>query len=208
MPSLLKALAEFKEAISNENLTVVHFSEEWAEQCKQIDDLLDLLSKQDEYSSIKFFKILSTDMPEAALQYKVTAVPTVLLFRNDQLVDSIQGVDPKTITQKIMKYKDCGSLEERLKSLINHSKVMLFMKGSKIQPRCGFSRQIVEILEGLGANYETFDILTDEEVRQGLKTYSDWPTYPQLYINGELVGGLDIVREMNSSGELKKMLSA
>lgn len=58
------------------------------------------------------------------------------------------------------------------------------------------------------ANYETFDILSDEEVRQGLKTYSEWPTYPQLYINGELVGGLDIVREMDNSGELKTMLSS
>lgn len=131
-------------------MTVVHFSEEWAEQCKQVDDLLDLLSKQDAYSNIKFFKVLSTDMPEAALQYKVTAVPTVLLFRNDELVESIQGVDPKAITQKIMKYKSSVSLEERLKSLINHSKVMLFMKGSKTQPRCGFSRQIVEILGNLG----------------------------------------------------------
>ncbi|XP_045467534.1 glutaredoxin-3 [Harmonia axyridis] len=208
MPSLLKSSTEFEEAISKENLTVVHFSEDWAEQCKQVDDLLELLSKQEGCSKIQFFKVLATDVPEAASKHDVSAVPTVLLFRNNQLIDRIEGVDTKTITQKIMKYKDFESLEDRLKNLINYSKVMLFMKGSKGQPRCGFSRQIVDILNNLGADYQTFDILSDEEVRQGLKTYSDWPTYPQLYINGELIGGLDIVREMISSGELKKMLTA
>jgi Grx4 family monothiol glutaredoxin len=78
---------------------------------------------------------------------------------------------------------------------------MLFMKGSPEQPRCGFSRQIVEILQGEKISFSTFDILTDEEVRAGLKTYSDWPTYPQLYANGSLVGGLDIVKEMVASGD-------
>ncbi|CAH1981158.1 unnamed protein product [Acanthoscelides obtectus] len=85
---------------------------------------------------------------------------------------------------------------------------MLFMKGDRNTPRCGFSKQIIEILNQLNAQYDTFDILSDEEVRQGLKKYSDWPTYPQLYINGELVGGLDIVKEMTASGELQSMLNA
>ncbi|OXB82538.1 UNVERIFIED_CONTAM: hypothetical protein H355_005793 [Colinus virginianus] len=85
-------------------------------------------------------------------------------------------------------------LEDRLKSLINKAPVMLFMKGNKQTAKCGFSRQIVEIINNTGIDYETFDILEDEEVRQGLKTYSNWPTYPQLYVKGELVGGLDIVK--------------
>lgn len=128
----------------------MHFSEDWAEQCKQVDDLLELLSKQEGCSKIQFFKVLATDVPEAASKHDVSAVPTVLLFRNNQLIDRIEGVDTKTITQKIMKYKDFESLEDRLKNLINYSKVMLFMKGSKGQPRCGFSRQIVDILNNLG----------------------------------------------------------
>ncbi|KAL3287857.1 hypothetical protein HHI36_002315 [Cryptolaemus montrouzieri] len=134
--------------------------------------------------------------------------PSVLLFRSGKQVDRIDGADPRTITDEIKKYNNAEPLEERLKKLINTSKVMLFMKGNRNQPRCGFSKQIIEILNNTGTSYETFDILTDEEVRQGLKTYSHWPTYPQLYINGELVGGLDIVKDLVTSGELSQMINA
>lgn len=84
---------------------------------------------------------------------------------------------------------------------------MLFMKGIPSSPKCGFSRQIVEILDSHHVSYDAFNILEDEEVRQGLKEYSDWPTYPQLYVEGDLVGGLDIVREMEESGDLKDLLT-
>lgn len=83
---------------------------------------------------------------------------------------------------------------------------MLFMKGNKEAARCGFSRQTLEILNGAGVDYDTFDILQDEEVRQGLKTYSNWPTYPQLYVKGELIGGLDILKELKESGDLVSVL--
>ena len=99
-------------------------------------------------------------------------------------------------------------LEERLKALVNRHKVMLFMKGLPSAPQCGFSRQIVEILDQSSIPYDAFNILGDEEVRQGLKEFSDWPTYPQLYVNGDLVGGLDIVKELKDSNELGDMLNA
>ena len=99
-----------------------------------------------------------------------------------------------------------GSLDDRLKKLINRHRVMLFMKGLPSAPRCGFSRQIVELLDEEGASYDSFNILEDEDVRQGLKKYSDWPTYPQLYVDGDLVGGLDIVKEMKESGDLSDLL--
>jgi monothiol glutaredoxin, Grx4 family len=92
-------------------------------------------------------------------------------------------------------------LNKRLKHLTQSSQIMLFMKGSPDAPRCGFSRQAVELLNEANVAYSTFDILSDEDVRQGLKKYSDWPTYPQLYVNGELVGGLDIMKEMKEDGE-------
>ena len=100
------------------------------------------------------------------------------------------------------------SLEDRLKKLVNRHKVMLFMKGLPSAPQCGFSRQIVEILDDSSVPYDAFNILGDEEVRQGLKEFSDWPTYPQLYVNGDLVGGLDIVKELKESNELDEMLQA
>ena len=80
------------------------------------------------------------------------------------------------------------------------------MKGDPVAPKCGFSRQTVELFESLNAEYATFDILSDDEVRQGLKTFSNWPTYPQLYIDGELIGGLDILKEMHENKELESVL--
>lgn len=78
------------------------------------------------------------------------------------------------------------------------------MKGTPDDPQCGFSWKVVDILRGLGAAFGSFDILSDEEMRQAVKEYSNWPTYPQLYVNGKLVGGCDIVTEMAETGELKK----
>mmetsp|Transcript_35278 Transcript_35278/g.71455 ORF Transcript_35278/g.71455 Transcript_35278/m.71455 type:complete len:290 (+) Transcript_35278:734-1603(+) len=98
------------------------------------------------------------------------------------------------------------SLDDRLKKLVNRHRVMLFMKGLPSAPRCGFSRQIVEMLDEEGASYDSFNILEDEEVRQGLKKYSDWPTYPQLYVDGDLVGGLDIVKELKEGGDLTDLV--
>lgn len=106
-----------------------------------------------------------------------------------------------------------GNLTEQarkaLESLVKRRPVMLFMKGSPEQPRCGFSRRVVEALRGSGCvdepgKFGTFDILSDEGVRSGLKVFSDWPTFPQLYVSGELVGGCDIVMEMAEGGTLKK----
>jgi len=86
--------------------------------------------------------------------------------------------------------------------------VVLFMKGDPDQPRCGFSSQVVQILDHLGAEYAAVDVLKSDALREGIKTYSDWPTIPQLYVKGEFVGGCDIVREMFQSGELKTFLES
>ena len=99
------------------------------------------------------------------------------------------------------------SLNDKLKQLINRHRIMLFMKGIPSSPKCGFSRQIVEILDSYNVSYDAFNILEDEEVRQGLKEYSDWPTFPQLYVEGDLMGGLDIVKEMEEGGDLKELLT-
>ncbi|GMN50815.1 hypothetical protein TIFTF001_019974 [Ficus carica] len=99
------------------------------------------------------------------------------------------------------------TLSSRLESLVNSSPVVLFMKGKPNEPKCGFSHKVVEILRQEKVDFEFFDILSDEEVRQGLKVYSNWSSYPQLYIKGELIGGSDIVLEMQKSGELRKVLA-
>ena len=98
--------------------------------------------------------------------------------------------------------------QARIQQLIDTNKVMLFMKGTKSFPQCGFSNAVVQMLKIEGVPFETFNILADPAVREGIKTFSNWPTIPQLYIAGKFVGGCDIVTEMHDSGELKKELQA
>ena len=99
-----------------------------------------------------------------------------------------------------------ADVAERIQSTINSNKIVLFMKGNRSFPQCGFSAATVEIFEQLGAPFETVDVLQDMEIREGIKRYSNWPTIPQVYINGKFVGGCDIVRELYESGELEPMV--
>ncbi|MCY7279059.1 MAG: Grx4 family monothiol glutaredoxin [Phormidesmis sp. CAN_BIN44] len=95
---------------------------------------------------------------------------------------------------------------DRIGSLISDNKIMVFMKGTKLMPQCGFSNNVVQILNTLGVPYETVDVLADPEVRQGIKEFSSWPTIPQVYINGEFLGGSDILIELYQKGELQQMV--
>ena len=99
-------------------------------------------------------------------------------------------------------------IQERIRKVIEENSVMLFMKGSPDFPQCGFSGRVVQILEACDAEFGSADVLTDPELREGIKAYSNWPTIPQLYIQGELIGGSDIVMEMHENGELKKKIDA
>jgi monothiol glutaredoxin len=100
-----------------------------------------------------------------------------------------------------------SDVKSRIESLLGEHKVVLFMKGSAQFPQCGFSARAAAILQELGVKFHTVDVLSDGEIRQGIKDYGNWPTIPQLYINKELVGGSDIMMEMYESGELKTMLA-
>src|SRR5688500_12022069 len=95
----------------------------------------------------------------------------------------------------------------RIESIVKANDVVLFMKGSALFPQCGFSSRAVSILDHLGVKYETVDVLADQDIRQGIKSYSDWPTIPQLYVKGEFVGGSDIMMEMFESGELQQLVA-
>ncbi len=95
---------------------------------------------------------------------------------------------------------------DRIDTIVKSSPVVLFMKGTPLFPQCGFSSTAVAILERLGVDYESVDVLADAEVRQGVKSYSDWPTVPQLYVGGEFVGGSDIMMEMYQAGELAEVM--
>lgn len=101
-----------------------------------------------------------------------------------------------------------SDVTSRIRGMIEQNKVVLFMKGTKAFPQCGFSDAVVRVLKTEGVDFQTVNVLADPEVRQGIKDFSNWPTIPQLYIAGKFVGGCDIVREMHASGELAKELEA
>ena len=94
----------------------------------------------------------------------------------------------------------------KIEQLIKSKPIFVFMKGNKLMPQCGFSNNVVQILNALGMRFETFDVLSDMEIRQGIKDYSNWPTIPQVYVKGEFIGGSDILIELYNSGELREKL--
>ena len=98
------------------------------------------------------------------------------------------------------------NIRSKIESLINSKPIFVFMKGNKLMPQCGFSNNVVQILNSLGMSFETFDVLSDMEIREGIKEYSNWPTIPQVYLKGEFMGGSDILISMYNSGELKEKL--
>ena len=99
-----------------------------------------------------------------------------------------------------------STTEDRITEIVNGSDVVLFMKGTPLFPQCGFSSKAIAILEHLGVEYSSVDVLQDLEIRGGIKAFSDWPTIPQLYVKGEFVGGSDIMMEMFQAGELQQMM--
>lgn len=228
MPVVELLTKEDYNVIKTSKLVVIHFYADWAEQCQVMNDVLEEMSKKDDYKDVLFTKILAEQMSEISLKHRISAVPTTLILKDSKEAVRIDGANPSQLTEKLTSLirtskqssgsdtplhqaseiptQNVESLEERLKKLINAAPVMLFMKGNADHPRCGFSRKIVDILREHNVQFKTFDILNDPDIREGLKKYSNWPTYPQLYINGELIGGLDIVKELVEAGEFSEKL--
>lgn len=187
-----------------------------------------------ESKPVVFCRVDAELVPDLSTKYGVSLAPTVVLLLSTgagevRLFDRVEGADTRQLTDKVRALvvaagaptsstplqppvpKAGGApseqqLNERLRALISRSHCMVFMKGTPEQPRCGFSRTLIEILRQHEVTFDTFDILTDNDVRQGLKTFSNWPTYPQVYAAGELIGGLDIIRDLDKEGELKSAI--
>lgn len=164
---------------------------------------------------VKFgsFDILTDDEVRQGLKVYSNWSSYPQLYIKEELIggsDIVLEMQKSGELKKVLAEKGVSAgetLEDRLKKLINSSPLMLFMKGTPDSPKCGFSSKVVNALKEEGLEFSSFDILTDEEVRQGVKTYSNWPTYPQLYYKGELIGGCDIVMELRDNGELKSTLT-
>lgn len=204
-------------------LLIVYFQTEWAEPCQHMNTVFQSLSEV--YPQHGFVSIDADKFPDISETLEVSAVPFFVLLKNKMIVKELSGADPRALAKAVQEaggsedshaqqtrgkpnVSSNGStpqnepaeeskeeLQTRLRKLISAAPVMLFMKGTPAEPKCGFSRQLVGLLRDNQVRFGFFDILKDNSVRQGLKEYSEWPTFPQLYVNGELQGGLDIVKE-------------
>ncbi|KAG8530833.1 uncharacterized protein KY384_004190 [Bacidia gigantensis] len=242
-------------------LAVISFHTPWAAPCKQMRLILETLASSypmQDPLTISFISLDAEALPDISESYDVTAVPFLVVQKNDKVLESVSGSDASKIRDAVERHAgksgntgkfglppalettprenghderqasepagdlsayapkdgdpatapDMSSTEggkeelnQRLGELVKAAPVMLFMKGTPSSPQCGFSKQLVNLLREKGVRYGFFNILADDDVRQGLKEYSDWPTFPQLYLQGELVGGLDIVKEELETNE-------
>ncbi|XP_029654839.1 glutaredoxin-3-like [Octopus sinensis] len=181
------------------HLTLLYFSSPITPQCQQMREILVELSSDPVMYNRAIVEIPSEKLLSLSLKYKIRVVPTIIftttkghlrgtfpqIFRGGVRLCSLEGEGLRDQLRKALVL----SIDERLELLVGRAKVMLFMKGTPDVPRCGFSRKTVELID-----FDYFDILSDEEVRQELKRYSNWMTYPQLYVQSKLVGGLDVIQ--------------
>lgn len=210
-------------AVNKDAFVVLVLNAEFTDQQTIVDEAIVALNESIELKDkIVVGTVDVEENNELASQFSVLSVPVVACIIKGQLVRKIDTLEPsklvKTVEEELRKHAlmSVGDTDQKidpkerfndyLKRLVNRAPVMVFMKGEPEKPRCGFSKQLVELLGKHNIKYETFDILQDEEVRQGLKEYSDWPTYPQIYANGEFVGGLDTLKQLEDTGELEGTL--
>lgn len=193
--------------------SVLYFFADWAAPCQQMNEVVSVLAE--DFSNINFFRIEAEALPDVSEKFGIESVPSFAFVSDGKNVGEVlKGADVSALNSRVDALSKVSSnsgqsdLNSRLKLLVNQEPVMLFMKGNPQEPRCGFSRRMVDLLNSEGVTFGHFDILGDEDVRQGLKTFSNWPTYPQLYANGELLGGIDVVKEMVEDGELKDALGS
>ncbi|EPE30855.1 Thioredoxin-like protein [Glarea lozoyensis ATCC 20868] len=232
-------------SLPSSTLQIISFHAPWAAPCTQMRTVLETLASSypvTEPLSTSWVSMNAEEVMDVSDSFDVTAVPYLVLTRNNQVLETVSGSDATKVRAAIEKHakssggssngstaaannsgsvaknlssytptaadpatapqyssgevkEDKEALHERLATLVKAAPVMLFMKGTPSAPQCGFSRQTVALLRENSVKYGFFNILADDDVRQGLKEFSDWPTFPQLYVDGELVGGLDIVKE-------------
>ncbi|KAF7326216.1 Glutaredoxin [Mycena kentingensis (nom. inval.)] len=210
-------------------LSLLYFWAPWAEPCTQMNAVVTELARG--HPTLLVLSIEAEEQVDITESFAVDAVPAFLVLRGHTLLARISGADAPALTKSITTHIGAPSplsplpaeLDARMRSLMRQSWIVLFMKGTPDAPRCGFSRKIVALLHARGVPFDYFDILKDEAVRQGaqlslslflevgfaeltkrdagLKRLNDWPTFPQLIINGSFVGGLDVVQDMVDNGE-------
>ncbi|KAF9945766.1 Glutaredoxin 3 [Mortierella alpina] len=217
---------------SSSTVYALNFWAAWAPPCVQMNDVFEELAAKN--SNVQFLKIEAEKFPDISEDYEIAAVPSFVIVKEGNVVDRVEGANAPELSKVIAKYSKSPmatqsttvaatghtapsvapptispeEMNARLKELTSSSSVMAFIKGTPTAPRCQFSRQLLEILTAQNIRFSSFNILADDEVRQAMKTFSDWPTFPQVYVKGEFVGGLDVVKELVASGEFQALVPA
>jgi Grx4 family monothiol glutaredoxin len=210
--------AHLAELVGAHARVALNFCADWAAPCTQMNSVfaalaeasVDPVTYPDPLSRVLFVTVPAEELPVTAAEYRVATVPYFVLLSTGRVAARIEGANPPLLAKKVewLATAPAPILEkETLVEATKEDEIMLFMKGSPDQPKCGFSRQIVEMLRKSGVVFGHRDILKDQWLREELKKLHNWPTYPQLYARGRLIGGLDIVRELVDTGELVDELS-
>lgn len=214
--------AKLQELLEQQDKLVIHFGAEWCASCTTVNGALD----QSSVSCTKVYVDAENDKMAVFLEkFEVENVPTVVFLRKADsinpnrkecgVVGAVEGAKVDSINSQLNSLFGAApksaskSLNDYLKYLIERDRIVIFIMGTSTRPRCGFTEKLIKLLEddlGLANNYTFQDITEDEEVCQRLKKFSDWPTYPQVYSKGELIGGLDICSQMHAKGQLAAAL--
>jgi len=218
----------FKELLSADlkRVSLINFYAPWAALCHQMNAVVTELAKK--YPELLVLQVEAEEQEDIAESFGVDAVPFIVLLRGHEKLGDVRGGDEPGLKQMVDKFLGKGAptireypdihaaeekdseaaLLERMHRLMKQSRVVLFMKGDPENPRCGYSRKAVHILRQSEVEFTHFDILQDEDVRQGLKELNKWPTFPQFIVNGEFIGGLDVVQDMADSEEFDEVFYA
>ena len=196
---------------------VAHFEADWCTPCVGLNTWLESQAKA--LPDVVFARVDASKHESIAEEAQVTSVPHVVFFRPEgedrhlERVAEVGGAKMKTLSSNLAtlfgdrdQVSSHESMDAFLKYQINKDKVMLFLTGTPSRPRCGFAGRLIEILDQYDVEYSFYDIMQDDEACQALKKFADWPTYPQVYVNGELIGGFDICKEMHEKGSLAAAL--
>ena len=201
---------------------VVHYVADWCPPCKDVSEILSTIPTQ--YGGkISYVEIDVTKSEDICAASGVESVPFVAYYRHNpkleggkkqQIVSTVNGAKLNSIVRNLRSLFGNGNdsraafatLDEYIASLINRDRIVTFITGTPSHPMCGFTGKLCRLLEEYKVEYTYYDIMADDELCERLKTYSNWPTYPQLYVGGKLIGGLDIILELEKEGELKETL--